>query len=68
MNPDLQLSHLEEADGHIARGKFLIAAQEELIERLRRNGHDTTLAEILLDNLEIAQKNHITHRELILRE
>jgi hypothetical protein len=68
MNQKMERRHLEEAEEHIARGRAVIAAQERTIARLQQGSHDTALARALLDNLLIAQQNHIAHRALILRE
>jgi hypothetical protein len=68
MDRKMEHRHLEETDEHIARGRKLIAAQEATLAMLRHNGHDTALAETLLENLYLSQTNHIAHRELILRE
>ena len=51
-NGSLNEEHLAQADRHIAEAKAHIARQEALIQRLRQDGHETDLAEALLDILE----------------
>jgi len=43
---------LERAQRHVAIGESLIADQEEIIERLRADGHPTRDAERLLGTLQ----------------
>ena len=65
-NGSLNEEHLAQADRHIAEAKAHIARQEALIQRLRQDGHETDLAEALLDILEgtlAAFKHHRDHSE-----
>ena len=59
--------HLAQADRDIVAGERRVAAQMLLVERLRRDGHDTHAAE-LLANLQGTLEAWRAHREQILRE
>ena len=61
-----QHDHLALADRHIAECRAHIARQREIIEELRRDGHETDLAETLLDVLETSLRAFERHRDLIL--
>ena len=59
-------AHLVQADRHIQEAKAHIARQLELIKKLRKDGHDTDLAESMLDALETTLRALERHRDLIL--
>ena len=58
--------HLVEVNEHIADGEKRVARQQELIDRLSQNGHDTSKAEILLDVLRDSLETRYQYREAIL--
>ncbi len=55
------------ADNHIVEGERRISRQRALIERLRRDGHDSAAADRLLANLEQTLVGWNDHRHAILR-
>jgi hypothetical protein len=68
---DIRATHerqLIRVDEHIRRGRAHIARQERLIAELRRDRHDTKLAEEVLATLLVSQAMHERHRQLLLRE
>jgi len=68
MDRAMQLSHLEQAERHVAQGKRHITEQQDLIAELARHGHDTADARKLLDNFYASQMQHVQHRDRILKE
>jgi hypothetical protein len=64
----MQLRHLAEAERHIADGMRHIADQERVIGKMKRAGHDTSLALKILATFRLIQDRHLEHRERILRE
>ncbi|MBB4261442.1 MULTISPECIES: hypothetical protein [unclassified Bradyrhizobium] len=62
------LRHLAEAERHVADGERHIARQEELINELRRDGHDLETASEVLATMQQSQVLHLEHRDRILRE
>jgi hypothetical protein len=66
VNPDQQRQHLAQAEQHITEAKTHIAHQRETIEKLRREGHGTGLAESMLHALETSLHAFEHHRNLIL--
>jgi len=64
---EAEREHLARADRDIAAGERRISAQELLIERLRRDGHDTGEAERLLVTLQQSLETWRGHRDLILQ-
>ncbi|WP_262271551.1 hypothetical protein [Microvirga yunnanensis] len=54
------------ADRHLAAGEQRIAAQLALIQRMTRDGYDTTLARDLLRVLDETMATWQEHRRLIL--
>jgi hypothetical protein len=46
---DQERRHLIQADRHIAECKDRITRQRDFIEQLRAGGHDTDLAQLMLD-------------------
>jgi hypothetical protein len=65
MDREMELRHLEQAERHVVEGARRIAEQEERVDDLARNGHDTTEARKLLNNFYASQAQHIQHRDLI---
>jgi hypothetical protein len=63
-----QLQHLEQAEHHLLRGEQNISAQEQRIEDLEGQGHDTALARALLETFLCTQTQFVAHRDLILGE
>jgi hypothetical protein len=57
---------LAKADRDIAEGERRVAEQIILIEQMRKDGHDTTLAKEFLRNLEQTLEQWYAHRQLIL--
>ena len=57
--------HLEEAERHVERGKKLLQKQCEILDRLKRDGHDTSVATDMLHMLEQSQMTHIADRDRI---
>ena len=60
--------HLKHAEEHISLGEHHLAHQREVIETLRRDGHDTTTAVDLLATFEQLQAAHIADRDRIMKE
>jgi hypothetical protein len=63
----MERAHLVEADRHIAEARQRIARQENLIEELAHDGHDTANSRDLLKLLNDSLKLMVAHREMILR-
>lgn len=61
-------NHLALADEHVATGKKLVAKQRALLKELKRDGHDTEMAETLLAQFEETQALHIVDRNRIRAE
>lgn len=59
--------HLAEAERDIAEGERRITNQLCLIEQMRRDGHDVTEAEKLLDLLRKTLEAWYGHRDAILQ-
>jgi hypothetical protein len=59
---------LAQADRHIAEGEARLARQADLVARLMADGHDTALAEMVLETMESTLASFRNHREPILRE
>ena len=59
---------LAKADRHIAETSGHITKQITIIDRLDRDGHDSTLAKDLLAILHKTLQMHEGHREHIIRE
>ena len=55
----MHLRHLQEAKRWVAEGERHIAEQEQRIATLRRDGHDVTKAESLLEVFYQTQAQHI---------
>jgi len=68
MDRAMLLSHLEEAERHVAQGQRHIADQEARIAELDRDGHDTAEARKLLANFHASQSLHVEHRDRLLTQ
>jgi hypothetical protein len=62
MCPPAPESDLSRAIRHVEEGSARLARQRECIQRLKRLGCDTTLAEALLATLEDSQALHVAGR------
>jgi hypothetical protein len=67
-NRAMHLRHLQEVERWLAEGERHISEQEQRIATLRRDGHDATRAESLLEVFYQTQAQHISHRDMILKE
>lgn len=56
------------AEQHVADGDKRLVRQQEIVDRLRRNGHDLELALRMLRRLEEAQRSHLADRASLLAE
>jgi len=65
MDREMEARHLVLADCHIALGKYHVATQQTLVDRLRAEGRDTALAEELLALFQETLAALETHRALI---
>ncbi|MBR0800536.1 hypothetical protein JQ615_34750 [Bradyrhizobium jicamae] len=63
----IERQHLFVADTHVARAERIIRDQTAIIEDLRRDGHETKLAEETMRVYEANLQVMREHRELILR-
>jgi hypothetical protein len=66
MNRDLEVQRLAQADHHIAAERAITKQMLEL-EKLRRDRHDTVLAEKVLKNYESSLQVLKDHRAMIVR-
>jgi hypothetical protein len=57
--------HLVQANRHIARAHDMVGEQHALIERMAEHGHDTKLAEEVLQTMQITLDRMYEHRDLI---
>jgi hypothetical protein len=57
--------HLAQADWHIAESKAHIARQKETIAELKRDGHETKVARLMLNALKHTLCAFEQHREVI---
>ena len=60
--------HLAQAERHVVEGEEHLARQRALIDKLRRDGHDTTTAVELLHEFERSQAVHVAERDRIRAE
>ena len=60
--------HLAQAKEHVRRGAEHVATQKRILADLARDGHDTKLAQTLLQSLEATQEMHIADLERIAAE
>ena len=63
---EMERRNLAKAEKDVAEGKRCIREQKRFIERLRGDGHDTTLAEQLFATLEDTLVQWVAHRDAIL--
>ena len=68
MSLEMERSHLELANRHIAEGRERITAERARIALKERRGHDSGLSRDLLHQFEKSLEHMLQHRELILRE
>ncbi|MDR5763474.1 hypothetical protein [Caballeronia sp. LZ035] len=66
MNIDDEKQVLAKADRDIEQARSRIARQSEIVEELRRDGHNTETAVDLLATLQGTLKAMIEHRQLIV--
>ena len=64
---EIEREHLARADRDIAQGEARVAAQIELVERLRSIGHGPGAAEALLATMRQTLQAWRDHRDEILR-
>lgn len=60
--------HLEEANQHVKKGKDLIEQQEERIEEMARDGHQTKIHKEYLETLREVQETFEKNRDSIRKE
>jgi len=65
MDLEHELQQLHLADQHIARGRNLIECQMRTIHKLQRDGHDTSQAVRLLNELRASLEAMMEHRAVI---
>jgi hypothetical protein len=61
-------SHLDRAERDVANAHRLVARQRELISTMRASGHDTILAQALLEAFIRGSEAMEDHRRIILEE
>ncbi|MDR5822492.1 hypothetical protein [Caballeronia sp. LZ043] len=66
MDLDHERLELRRAEAHIARTDERIRLQEDLLRELLQDGHDTTLAGLLLDELKETRRVMLAHHTLIV--
>jgi hypothetical protein len=59
---------LKEAEDAVALGRVHVANQVRVLEELRRDGHDTSAAEELLETLLRSQELHEERRDRLRQE
>jgi hypothetical protein len=57
---------LDQIEEHIVRGDLCIAAQLDVIDRLREMGHDTGAAEAVLADFRASQQTRFECRDKLL--
>ena len=57
--------HLVQATRHIARAEDMVLEQRSLIERMADAGHDTKLADSLLETMQTTLERMYEHRAMI---
>jgi len=62
-----EYDHLAQAIRHIARAEEMVTEQRDLIERMAEHGHDTTLAEAVLNTMQNSLDQMHEHRTMIER-
>jgi hypothetical protein len=68
MDKNMMLNHLAQAERHVSEGLMHIARQKQIIVKLMKAGHDTTMARSLLVNFEDVLENHIADRDRLKKE
>ena len=68
MDHQLVEGHLAQAERHVAEGEQHIARQRELIDEMKRDGRDITMAVELLQTFERTQASHVEDRDRIRAE
>lgn len=66
MNLDDEMRHLAKADVDIEQGRAAIVRQGEIVDELKRDGHDTDMAVKLLATLQGTLNAMLEHRRLIV--
>lgn len=61
-------TELEMAERHVREAEAHVARQEETVQQLRRDGHDTKQAEALLTTFEATLVEHRRGLDLVRRE
>ena len=59
---------LTDAEMHVSKADQLVERQRAMIEDLRRQRHDTTAAQRLLDQMERSQRLHLDDLDRLLQE
>jgi hypothetical protein len=65
---EIAREHLELANRHVAGGRRRVEAQRDLTAQLKRDGHETHRARVLLAQFEATLAFQVAHRDRILRE
>ena len=60
--------HLKQAEEVVALGRVHIASQVQILDELRKGGHDSLAAEELLATLQHSQALHEEHRDRLRKE
>jgi hypothetical protein len=68
MRPREILSHLEDAERHVADGERSVVTQRKIIERLQASHQDASHSIELLQEFEQLQQSHIEHRDHLLEQ
>lgn|SRR5438876_6610812 len=68
MDKAMALAHLALAERHIARGYEHLASQTRIVANLENAGHDTAMAQSLLETFRDIQRIHLADRDRIKRE
>jgi len=68
MDQKVTKQHLDQAERDLAAGQQLVDEQKRLVATMRRDGHDSTMAEQLLQTFEHSLDAMKHHRNVILEE
>jgi hypothetical protein len=68
MDRSMLEEHLRQARAHVELGKEHVIRQQALVERLERDGHDGTMARLLLRTFEETQGMHLADAERLAGE
>jgi hypothetical protein len=60
--------HLEQARRHVAEGEEHVARQQQIVDELERDGHDTTQAREVLKVFEETLATHVADQERLEQE